>query len=426
VDTRIEVRREDGGSEPPAFGDLLSVQLAVSNTGNLTAESARAELELPPEVEAFEVTPSATTASVTVDPVGGAAGQGRITLSDLPVRPGDVVRLPLRVRTVCPGPGAEVATFTATVSADGIPPFVVTASTALQPAERCGPRFSLEGGGGCRHLGPLDGREGLHPLLAVLIAVAWSARPRRHRARRRSAGLPWIIVLGLWFVGACGDDDGADRGPPAALGDPCPGQPGMVAIPSVRGQPAYCIDQYEGRVATGALGNVVQPEGGDGSTTAVAVSERFRAPTAGVSWHQAAAICRASGKRLCSGVEWQIACGGPNDSTYPYGDAFEPGRCNGFEAHRGAAVPAGSMFERRLDGDRAVADGCVSVFGVYDLSGNLAEWNGEVELGGLQRGLAGGSFRSNRVGLTCRVDQAGEDPATQAETQGVRCCVDAP
>src|SRR5437763_1045092 len=42
-------------------------------------------------------------------------------------------------------------------------------------------------------------------------------------------------------------------------------------------------------------------------------------PLSSVSWDQAAKLCEAGGKRLCSFAEWRAACGGPKDQKYPYG-----------------------------------------------------------------------------------------------------------
>jgi len=137
----------------------------------------------------------------------------------------------------------------------------------------------------------------------------------------------------------------------------------------------------------------------------------------------AAAAGANPGKALCTATQWQAACGGVEDLTYPYGERFEPTRCNGFDAGRGDVVPTGGLVTSTItaEGDN-LATGCVSAFGVYDMSGNLWEWNASPRLGGLRRGLAGGSFRSNATGLSCLTNDADAAPDEVDEAYGFRCC----
>lgn len=175
----------------------------------------------------------------------------------------------------------------------------------------------------------------------------------------------------------------------------------------------------------GALGNAAQPPGGDGSTTAVAQSVRFAMPATGVTWHQARAACANAGKRLCAAEEWRVSCRGDSELTYPYGDAYQPGICNGFAAQRQGVVQAGAMITSvpREDGFFD-AGGCVSVHGAYDLSGNVWEWNEDSFLSGSRRGLAGGSFRSNPTGLACVTQDRHAVPDDDNDSYGFRCCDD--
>ena len=91
-------------------------------------------------------------------------------------------------------------------------------------------------------------------------------------------------------------------------------------------------------------------------------------PRVNVTWSEAQNLCRARGKRLCAGDEWERACKGLHNYLYGYGVAFEHNRCNtpykeGKIWKRGRGlVPSGSFGE------------CTNDYGVYDMIGNVWEW----------------------------------------------------
>ena len=51
-------------------------------------------------------------------------------------------------------------------------------------------------------------------------------------------------------------------------------------------------------------------------------------PRTNVSFSEAGRICAARGERLCTDGEWERACRGKGGASYPYGQAYEPARCN--------------------------------------------------------------------------------------------------
>lgn len=421
VDSRIEVST-DRGSVLDAYypGDPLRVKYALSNTGNLPASQVKLTTDVPANVRAFEVLEAPEGAELSVDPTGGAFGRGQVSVEGVAVRHGEVSDLVLLMETDCPLPEGGALALAADVGApqEGGVAFTMTTTVTLLGRDRCGPRYYLYGGGGCRGI---DTGGGSMWLLGGLVALLGA---------RRRRGAAWLAAaLGLAFAAGCSpdtqEDTGADRPAPAALGYACPGQEGMVIIPSIRNQPPFCVDQYEATIVEGALGNPEQPEGGDGSTTAVAASVRFAHPAVGVSWFQAQAACANAGKRLCTAQEWQVVCRGDEELAYPYGETYEPGTCNGFGASRGGVVETGAMIESvpRDDGGYD-AGGCVSVHGAYDLSGNVWEWNADAFLGDTRRGLAGGSFRSNEAGLRCGTEDAHAPPSEVNDAYGFRCCAD--
>jgi formylglycine-generating enzyme required for sulfatase activity len=160
--------------------------------------------------------------------------------------------------------------------------------------------------------------------------------------------------------GAAASGGGAGAGGSGGLGGaaqppeegPCPGDMALVA--------GFCIDRFEAPNTAGALPLVMQS----------AVS--------------AAAWCEERGKRLCTEDEWDTACQGLEASVYPYGDTHEAGRCNDGKTwiqpdedalaswpSEEAQAEVDALYQAAPSGS---LPGCVSSYGVYDLTGNVEEW----------------------------------------------------
>ena len=167
----------------------------------------------------------------------------------------------------------------------------------------------------------------------------------------------------------------------------------MVLIPGMY----VCIDRYEASEGSASK-----------AASAVGVLPWIR-----ISYSDAAAACIAADrrKRICTTSEWFAACGGLEESTYPYGDECSEPSCNGLYHGGGGRVSTGEMPD---------CEGGIS--GLFDMSGNVKEWVDD-ESGGAC--LRGGSFMSECSQLRCDA----EDCLTPEETDtsdriGFRCCLE--
>lgn len=96
-------------------------------------------------------------------------------------------------------------------------------------------------------------------------------------------------------------------------------------------------------------------------------------------YHQAEVKCAALGKRLCTESEWTMSCEGPKLLPFPYGYDRDTDICHGdvlWDAPNMPKVAARDPDElaRLWKGVRSGSQpGCVSDYGVYDLTGNADE-----------------------------------------------------
>jgi iron(II)-dependent oxidoreductase len=153
-------------------------------------------------------------------------------------------------------------------------------------------------------------------------------------------------------------------------------------------------------------------------------------PVVGISWFEAAAYARWSGKRLPTNAEWVKAGCWPVklDSTtriqrrYPWGDSMDYTRANLWGSGRADTAPVDEFAEG------------VSVGGVFQLIGNVWEWTrsefGPTELadGHLitevpMKSIRGGAFDTyfeNQA--TCQF-QSGEAAVARKHNIGFRCAI---
>jgi hypothetical protein len=158
-----------------------------------------------------------------------------------------------------------------------------------------------------------------------------------------------------------------------------------------------------------------------GVSAARACSNLGVRPWNNVRFTTASAACAAAGKVLCTAAQWQAACAGTAGSVYPYGNTFEPARCN---AEPFDGIPGGA------DDDVLLAAGamgtCTAAPGPFDLSGNLKEWTDDITgqtAGGVDIAvLRGGAYDTPAVGATCAFRSSRAAVDVLEATIGFRCC----
>jgi formylglycine-generating enzyme len=140
-------------------------------------------------------------------------------------------------------------------------------------------------------------------------------------------------------------------------------------------------------------------------------NEEGAIPLTNVSNEEAAKLCGERSKRLCSELEWERACKGPDNRLYEYGDAYRPEPC-------GTGEPP-------LLRPTGLKVGCRSDFGVRDLHGGMWEWTRSPFGRGTARGLLsvrGGNAPAGELVGRC-ANTIGRPPDLRSASIGFRCCV---
>ncbi len=194
---------------------------------------------------------------------------------------------------------------------------------------------------------------------------------------------------------------------------------------STAGQPPVCgwntgfVPENEN--AGAGCGSDVWPPGSNGD-----------APVVCVNWCGAYAYCQAVGKRLCGKIgggtndildyadetksEWFNACTSGAQNDFPYSGEYNGLACNGSDNGVDSVVDVGS--------EDACHSSVLGYQGVYDLSGNVSEWEDSCsDTTGSQDEcrVRGGSFDGDMYYLRCDSDYS-YPRDYQVGAFGIRCC----
>jgi formylglycine-generating enzyme required for sulfatase activity len=243
------------------------------------------------------------------------------------------------------------------------------------------------------------------------------------------------ITVGVSFVGAQNPDGGGPSNMvPIVAGDFFMGcdpvadatcgsdeQPGRMVTLA-----AYSIDKNEVTETDYKLcvdaGNCTMPTGFDPVTNPTL-------PVTNVTWYQADAYCKWTGKRLPTEAEWERAARGTDQRIFPWGgDTPNCGLAN-FMGCGDVAKPVGSLPT------------VTSPEGVLDMAGNAWEWvadfyqanyygsnppmmNPKGPATGTTKVIRGGGFDASSTARTLRASaRSQQDPSTTGTgvSQGFRC-----
>lgn len=133
-------------------------------------------------------------------------------------------------------------------------------------------------------------------------------------------------------------------------------------------------------------------------------------PITSLTQAEARELCQAQGKRLCTEMEWERACKGPDNLRYEYGSAYDAAPCA--MGTSDALAPNGSNAR------------CESGFGVRDLHGSAWNWTSSAWGRGStdkRVTIRGGNSRKGELVGRCANAEAME-PGERSATVGVRCC----
>lgn len=140
--------------------------------------------------------------------------------------------------------------------------------------------------------------------------------------------------------------------------------------------------------------------------------------TTNVTRDEAEQLCASKSKRLCTELEWERACKGPENTTYEYGDQYRKDVCaTGIALEHASRRPTGELAQ------------CKSRFGVSEMHGSAFEWTSSAwgrssKTDASQGVLRGGNSVAGELVGRCS-NAIARNPSKKSPTMGFRCCAGA-
>jgi formylglycine-generating enzyme len=205
-------------------------------------------------------------------------------------------------------------------------------------------------------------------------------------------------------------DAGTDKAIVRVSSATAPGAPrnGMQWIPSGVLRAGSALTEVP-RVAETELPGIDTAMGGFYIDALPWPNEAGAIPTTNVTRDDAQRLCATKGKRLCTELEWERACKGPDNTRYEYGLSYDERVC-------GPPSPV-----RRPSGESVP---CRSPFGVREMHGGPSEWTDARWGRGTTRDLGvvrGGTDPAGEIASRCAYARS-LAPAERSPSTGFRCC----
>ena len=211
--------------------------------------------------------------------------------------------------------------------------------------------------------------------------------------------------------------DGSDGDGRAFVSVPsavAPGAPrtGMAWVPSGLLRAGSAVDEVP-NVAEADLPGVDVPMAGFYIDLLPWPNEAGAIPTTNVTRDEAKRLCENKQKRLCSELEWERACKGPDNLRYEYAESYDAHVC-------GTGLPEESTA-RRPSGQTPA---CRSAFGVREMHGGAWEWTDSSWHRGTTHALGvlrGGNSTAGELVSRCAHARSFA-PGERSPSTGFRCC----
>jgi len=148
----------------------------------------------------------------------------------------------------------------------------------------------------------------------------------------------------------------------------------------------------------------------------------------GVSWEMANAYCKWAGGRLPLTKEWLFAARGTGSRRYAHGETLNDNQAN-FSNSNDPFEPGTTLvgyYNGRLH-KGFQTDDAYSFYGVYDLTGNVWEWCGDLrsDITPNQASIKGGSYLESAISNDFLLTTEKWLPITEKrENIGFRCVRD--